>query len=89
MTSVIEDHTHNCGNIKGILQHMFSLGSTANQRLDVYDTAHHENTENTKRGAFPECLLLLCLQNKQGKLSHQPSPTTFSSHSLSCLISEF
>lgn len=55
MTSVIEDHTHNYGNIKGILEHIFRLGSTANQSLNVNNTISHKNTENPKdsQSAFP------------------------------------
>lgn len=75
MTSMIEDHTHNYGNIKGILLHMFSLGSIANQSLNVYDTAHHENTANT--GKDLERASLQCLQIAGGSFLSSFNQTTF------------
>lgn len=77
MTSVIEDHTHNYSNIKGIRQHTYSLRSRANRSLNVYDIAHHGDTQTGGAG-LTECLLSPCLP-KRCKLSHQPKPSTLAS----------
>lgn len=74
---VIEDHTHNYSNIKGVRQHTYSLRSRANRSLNVYDIAHHGDTQMEGAG-LTECLLSPCLP-KWCKLSHQPKPSTLAS----------
>lgn len=46
---MIEDHTHNYSNIKGIQQRPYSLRSRANRSLNVYDIAHHGDTQTGGR----------------------------------------
>lgn len=45
MTSVIEDHTHNYGKIKGIQQHTFSLRSIQQIRACRYVALHAVGTQ--------------------------------------------
>lgn len=51
MTSVIEDHTHNYGNIKGVRSVAYDQPKKhiANQSLDVCDTPRHGKTQTFVR----------------------------------------
>lgn len=73
---MIEDHTHNYSNIKGIQQHTYSLRSIANRSLNVCDITHHgarRPTTGARREPRSPCL------PKPRKLSPQPKPRTLAS----------
>ena len=67
MTSVIEDHTHNYSNIKGIQQHTYSLRSIANRSLNVCDITHHGRTDQGP--GRPESLAPRVYQNRASFLT--------------------